>query len=60
MFDHFGIHQNVPTQELFGLFINITGITSFTSKQYVTGLYVTDHCICLCWFDSVILCWRSI
>ena len=22
MFDHFGIHQNVPTQELFELFIN--------------------------------------
>ena len=22
MFDHFGIHQNLPTQELFELFIN--------------------------------------
>lgn len=34
-------------------------IINCTSKQYVMSLYVTDHCICLCQFDSLILCWRS-
>ena len=44
MLDHFGIHQNVPIQELFELFIDYY---KFYKQENGTGLYVTDHCIYL-------------